>query len=121
MEEETLLIRKFPLGFIQKELEKIEPKVLKSLSNSEHKIIQLHELDKKLSEFFYMSKFLNMMCKNNFFNVEVLPPYAEITEKWIRMTEDDLECEKRKGRNNVDGKFIDVIIYEFRRKYKKRK
>ena len=116
----NLLIRKFPLGFIQTELKKIDPLILDNLNNSQDKIIKLHELDKKLSEFFYVTKFFNLMSKTEGYEdaliVETLIPYSYLPEKWIKMTEGYLKCRKRKGRNNVEGnKFVDVIIYEFRR------
>lgn len=123
-QNKRLLIRKFPLGFIETELKKIDSNVLDILKGSEEKIIKLRELDKKLSEFFYTTKFFNMMSETegyeDIFIVETLIPYNFLIERWIKISEGYLRYKKIKSRNKInENKFIDVIIYEFRRAYKK--
>ena len=119
MENNKLLIRKFPLGFIETELKKIDPNILDTLKSSEDKIIKLRELDKKLSEFFYTTKFFNLMRKTegyeDVFVVETLIPYQHLPEKWITITEGYLKCEKKEYKDNI-GK---IMIYEFRRVHRK--
>lgn len=115
MANNKLLIRKFPLGFIEIELKKIDSNALNSLKDSEDKIIKMRELDKKLSEFFYTTKFFNLMSKTEGYEdpltVESLIPFQHLPEKWIKMTEGYMKCIKREHKDDV-GK---IMIYEFRR------
>ena len=114
-QENKLIIGKFPLGHVQIELEAI--KQLEKSKKNEDKIIKIHEMDKQRSEDYYTKKFFIMMCNPNFNEFIVDSTYyaAWIPDKWMRMTEGYLICEKEKVNN---GK-MNIILYTFRRKYRK--
>jgi len=117
MEEKNnvLFIRKFPLGFIQNEIEKIDSSVLPILKSTEDKTIKLYELDRKLSENYYTNKFFNMMCNGNSVTIQSLMGLSWLPKKLAKMTDAYLECEEKREKDNVG----EIMVYEFKRRYKK--